>query len=226
MEVPDNEVRVVVVDRHPIVATGLRYALDNEPGLTVVGEAHDVASAMREITLTSPDVALTELDLGAEDGVELIRRLRRSWADLAVVALSDQVARVVAAVKAGARGFLRKTSTVEEIVRAIRQVASGGAPVSPSVLPMLLVEVHEPGKQARLSAREVEVLRLVASGLSNVQIARRLFVSETTVKTHLRRVFRKLEVNDRTAAVASALLSGILSQPGSGREGVVGRSPV
>ncbi|GGM82995.1 hypothetical protein GCM10012275_61950 [Longimycelium tulufanense] len=111
---------------------------------------------------------------------------------------------------AGARGFLAKNSSLEEIARAIGQAVAGAPAVSPAALPMLLSEVSEPRGTATLSPREIEVLRLVASGLSNMEIAKKLFLTPATVKTHLRRVFRKLAVNDRAAAVASALSAGLL----------------
>ncbi|GGM81766.1 DNA-binding response regulator [Longimycelium tulufanense] len=205
-----DPVRIVVIDRHPVVAAGLRYALNRAPNLTVVGEAHDIATGLREVAQSQPDLVITELDLGHDDGIQLIKKLRQSRKDLIIVALSDRTTLVVSAVRAGAQGFLTKNSSLDEIARAISQAVNGAPAVSPSALPILLSEVSQPHGAATLSPREIEVLRLVASGLSNMEIAKKLFLTQATVKTHLRRVFRKLAVNDRAAAVASALSAGLL----------------
>ncbi|MGH8921153.1 MAG: LuxR C-terminal-related transcriptional regulator, partial [Actinomycetes bacterium] len=161
----------------------------------------------RQAALTSPDVVLIDLDLGADDGVELIATLVERYGKSAVLVVSDQITRLVTAVKSGAKGFLIKTSSVEEIVSAVHQVAAGSTPVSAPLLPLLLSEVHDP-RHRNLSAREREVLQLVAQGRTNAVIAKALFLSEATVKTHLRRIFGKLQVTDRASAVATAIAAG------------------
>jgi DNA-binding NarL/FixJ family response regulator len=199
---------VVVVDRCPIVAEGFRSVLTEDEGISVVGIAHNAAGALREAALTSPDVVLLDLDLGADDGVKLITALVERYGDSAVLVVSNQITRLVTAVKAGARGFLVKTSPVEEIAIAVRQVAAGSTPVSAPLLPLLLSEVHDPRDRRVLSTRELEVLQLVAEGRTNAEIAKTLFLSEATIKTHLRRIFGKLQVSDRASAVATAITAG------------------
>lgn len=203
-----RSLRVVVVDHCPIVAEGFRSVLTGHEGISVVGIAHNAAGALREAALTSPDVVLLDLNLGADDGVKLIATLVDCYGDSAVLVVSDQVTRLVSAVKAGARGFLIKSSPVEEIAIAVHQVAAGSTPVSAPLLPLLLSEVHDPRGRSALSARELEVLQLVADGRTNAEIAKAFFLSESTVKTHLRRIFGKLQVTDRASAVATAIAAG------------------
>ncbi len=202
--------RVVVVDRCPVVAEGFRSVLTGHEGISVVGIAHNATGALREAALTSPDVVLLDLDLGADDGVELIVALVERCVHSAVLVVSDQITRLVTAVQAGARGFLVKASPVEEIAVAVHQVAAGSTPVSASLLPLLLSEIHDPRGRCTLSTRELEVLQLVADGRTNAEIAKAFFLSEATVKTHLRRIFGKLQVTDRASAVATAIAAGDL----------------
>jgi DNA-binding NarL/FixJ family response regulator len=168
---------VVVVDRCPIAAEGFRSVLTRHEGLSVVGIAHNAAGALREIMLTSPDVVLLDLDLGTDDGVELIAVLVKRCIHCAVLVVSDQIAKLVTAVRAGARGFLIKNSPVEEIVTAVHQVAAGSTPVSAPLLPLLLSEVCDPRGRRALSIRELEVLRRVAEGRTNAEIAKAFFLS-------------------------------------------------
>jgi len=205
-----QSLRVVVVDYCPIAAEGFRSVLTGHEGISVVGIAHNATSALREAALANPDVVLLDLDLGADDGVELIAMLIKRCAHAAVLVVSNQITRLVAAVKAGARGFLVKTSPVEEIAMAVRQVAAGSTPVSAPLLPLLLSEIHDPRRRCDLSARELEVLQLVADGRTNAEIAKAFFLSEATIKTHLRRIFGKLQVTDRASAVATAIAAGDL----------------
>jgi two-component system, NarL family, nitrate/nitrite response regulator NarL len=202
--------RVVVVDRCPVTAEGFRSVLTRHQGLAVVGIAHDAAGALREAVLSSPDVVLLDFDLGVDDGIELIAALVKRCVRSVVLVVSDQVTRLVTAIKAGASGFLVKSSPIEEIVIAVYQVAAGSTPISATLLPLLLSEVCDPHGRRALSARELEVLQLVAEGRTNAEIAKAFFLSEATVKTHLRRIFGKLQVTDRASAVATAIAAGSL----------------
>ncbi|MGH3512032.1 MAG: LuxR C-terminal-related transcriptional regulator [Pseudonocardiaceae bacterium] len=202
-----RSLRVVVVDRCPIAAEGFRSVLTGHGSISVVGIAHNATGALREAVLSSPDVVLLDLDLGADNGVELIATLVKRCLHSAVLVVSDQTTRLAAAVRAGARGFVVKTTPVEEILRAVRQVAAGSTPVSARLLPLLLSEVCDQRHRA-LTVRELEVLQLVAIGRTNAEIAKILFLSEATVKTHLRRIFGKLQVSDRASAVATAIATG------------------
>jgi len=196
-----------VVDRCPIAAEGFRSVLTGHGSISVVGIAHNATGALREAVLSSPDVVLLDLDLGADNGVELIATLVKRCLHSAVLVVSDQTTRLAAAVRAGARGFVVKTTPVEEILRAVRQVAAGSTPVSARLLPLLLSEFGDHRHRA-LTVRELEVLQLVAMGRTNAEIAKLLFLSEATVKTHLRRIFGKLQVTDRASAVATAIAAG------------------
>ncbi len=202
--------RVVVVDRSPIAAEGFRSVLTGHDGISVVGIAHNAAGARREVILSSPNVVLLDLDLGVDDGVELIATLVERCVHSAVLVVSDQITRLVTAVQAGAKGFLVKSSPVEEIATAVHQVAAGSTPISARLLPLLLSEVCDPRGRRGLSIRELEVLQLVAQGRTNAEIARAFFLSEATIKTHLRRIFGKLQVTDRASAVATAIAAGAL----------------
>ena len=203
-----GKLRVVVIDPCPVVAEGFRAVLTGHKATSVVGIAQDASGALREAALACPDVVLLDIDLGGDSGVELIATLARRWSRIAVLVVSDQTTQLVEAVKAGAKGFLVKTSPVEEIVVAVHQVAAGSTPVSARLVPLLLSEIHRPRGRCDLSARELQVLQLVASGRTNAEIAKAFFLSEATIKTHLRRIFAKLEVTDRASAVATAIATG------------------
>lgn len=205
-----QSLRVVVVDRCPVVAEGFRAVLTEHKGISVVGIAHDAGGALRETALACPDVVLLDLDLGADNGVELIATLVQRWVRIAVLVVSDQTGQLVEAVRAGAKGFLVKASPIEEIAMAVHQVAAGSTPVSAPLLPLLLSEIHDPRGRCTLSARELQVLQLVASGRTNAEIAKEFYLSEATIKTHLRRIFGKLHVTDRASAVATAIAAGSL----------------
>lgn len=202
-----RSLQVVVVDRCPIAAEGFRSVLTGHGSISVVGIAHNAAGALREAALSNPDVVLLDLDLGADSGVELIAALVKRCLHSAVLVVSNQTTRLAAAVRAGARGFVVKTTPVEELLRAVRQVAAGSTPVSARLLPLLLSEVCDQSHRT-LSVREREVLQLVAEGRTNAEIAKILFLSEATIKTHLRRIFGKLQVTDRASAVATAIAPG------------------
>ncbi|MGH3529127.1 MAG: response regulator, partial [Pseudonocardiaceae bacterium] len=146
-----GNLRVVVIDRCPVVAEGFRAVLTGHKGTSVVGVAHNAGGALRETTLSCPDVVLLDIDLGGDNGVELIATLARRWVRIAVLVVSDQTTQLVEAVKAGAKGFLVKTSPVEEIVVAVHQVATGSTPVSARLLPLLLSEIHHPRGRCDLS---------------------------------------------------------------------------
>lgn len=199
--------RVMVVDRCPVAAEGFRSVLSGHPAVSVVGVVHSAAGAVREATVAAPDVVVLDPDLGTDDGIDLVHLITKRSPCSAVLVVTLETASLVAAIKAGVRGFLVKTAPVEEIISAVRQVAAGATPVSAPLLPLLLAEVHQSRGRA-LSAREAEVLQLVAEGRTNGEIAKTLFLSEATVKTHLRRIFGKLEVTDRAAAVATAIAEG------------------
>jgi DNA-binding NarL/FixJ family response regulator len=204
-------ITVLLVDDHPVVRDGLRGMFSGEHGFEVVGEA---ASGDEAVTMTGaldPDVVLMDLRMPGGDGVTAIGRLVRGGSRARVLVLTtyDTDSDVLPAIEAGATGYLLKDARAEELFRAVRAAARGEAVLSPSVATRLLGSVRRPAQEP-LSAREQEVLALVARGATNREAARQLFVSEATVKTHLLHVYAKLGVNDRAAAVAEAFQRGLL----------------
>ncbi len=201
---------VVVVDDHPVVRAGLIALLTTRPGMQVVGEAGDGAGALAVVGRERPDVVLMDLQLGADNGVDVTRELRRRDPATRVLILTtyDTDADIVSAIEAGAVGYLLKDATPDALGAGVEAAARGEAVFAPAVAGRLARRVVAPPTE--LTEREREVLALVAEGLSNRQVAKRLFLSEATVKTHLVHVFEKLGVDNRTAAVAAARASGVL----------------
>lgn len=202
MAVTDVDViRVLVVDDHPLVRTGLTALFASVADMSVVGEASDGAQAVRLCADLAADVVLMDLSMPVLDGVAATREIRTASPSVRVVVLSsfsDQ-ARVRDAIAAGAVGYLLKDSSPDEVVTAVRAAAAGHAPLDARVAAALLpASATHPA--ARLSDRELQVLRLASQGLANKQIARSLGIAERTVKVHLGNVFRQIGVSDRTSA--------------------------
>lgn len=206
-------IRVLLVDDHPVVRTGLRGMLESEPEITVVGEAGSGAEAVAVAAALRPDVVLMDLRMPKVDGVTATGRILAADRTVKVVVLTtyETDADILRAVEAGAAGYLLKDAAPAELSRAIRAAARGETVLAPSVAARLVSNARRPGPAPTLSARELEVLRLVGRGLTNADIGRALFISEATVKTHLLRMFAKLGVSDRTAAVTTAMARGFLN---------------
>lgn len=206
-----NPIRVLIVDDHPVVRDGLRGMFSGEPGFEVAGEAADGGEAVALARSLQPDVILMDLHMPNVDGVSAIRQLAEQGSEARVLVLTtyDQDSYVLPAIEAGATGYLLKDAPREELLRAVRAVAQGETILSPSVAGRLVDQVRNPQQDA-LSQRELEILALVAAGTTNREIARELFISEATVKTHLLHIYEKLEVPDRAAAVAEAFKRGLL----------------
>lgn len=206
--------RVVVVDDHPVVRDGLRGMLGTQPDLQVVGEAAGGDEALTVVAALRPDVVLTDLRMPAPSGGALIRLLLERVPETRILVLTthDTDADVLPAVEAGAIGYLLKDAPREELFRAVRAAARGETVLSPSVAAVLLARVRPraPLPASNLSAREREVLALIAQGRTNREAAAALFISEATVKTHLLHIYAKLEVPDRASAVSAAHRRGLL----------------
>lgn len=204
-------IRVMLVDDHPVVREGLRGMLESEPDLTVVGEAGSGEEAVARARVVEADVILMDLRMRDLDGVGATERILADDPRAKVVVLTtyETDADILRAVEAGASGYLLKDASRAELAGAIRAAARGETVLAPSVAGRLVNQVRRPVPQS-LSAREVEVLALVAKGLTNADIGRALHISEATVKTHLLRTFGKLDVSDRTAAVTTAMALGLL----------------
>ena len=214
-------IRVVIADDQPLVRTGLRMILHAEPDIEVVGEAADGRSAIAECARLCPDVVLMDVRMPDVDGIEATRVVTNATDPPRVLVLTtfdlDEI--VYDALRAGASGFLLKDAPEERLTTAIRVVADGGSLFAPSVTGRLIAEFtrRTPEPKADLTGlteREHQVLLLVARGLSNAEIARELFVSDNTVKTHVARVLMKLGVRDRVQAVVLAYESGLVRPAG------------
>ena len=215
-------IRVVVADDHPIVRAGIVGLLESEPGIEVIGEAVDGAEAVALAAELRPDLVLMDLRMPVLDGAAATERILAAAGDaggprdgtrVLVLTTYETDDHILAAIEAGASGYLLKAAPQEEILAGIRSVAAGETVLAPSIAAKLVRRVRADASAPAvptLSPRELDVLRLVADGRSNPEIARTLHIGEATVKTHLIHVFEKLEVNDRTRAVTRAMELGLL----------------
>jgi DNA-binding NarL/FixJ family response regulator len=206
-----NAIRIVIADDHPIFRAGLQGLLSAQEDFQVVGEAANGKEAVAVVRHASPDVLLVDLQMPELDGVSAIREIRRIAPGTRILVLTtyDSDGDILRAVEAGATGYLLKDTPREELFKAIRATAHGDSVLSPSVASKLIGRARGPVERS-LSAREIEVLTLVARGISNKIIGKDLRISEATVKTHLLHIFAKLGVDDRTAAVTAAIEKGVL----------------
>ena len=209
--------RVLIADDEPLIRVGLRAVIDAEPDLAVVGEADDGAGVLPLVRSHSPDVVLMDLRMPLVDGIQATRQVLATVPDppkIIVVTTFESDENVYSALRAGAQGFLLKRARPEEIVQAVRLVAAGDSLLFPAAIRTLAGRFGTAGQPlADLTQREADVLRLMARGLSNTEIAGELFVGVQTVKTHVGNVLTKLDARDRTQAVIAAYESGLV-RPG------------
>ncbi len=218
-EAGEPAIRVLLVDDHAVVRKGLRALFDREPDVEIVGEAESGEEALQLLERHRPDVILMDLEMPGIGGVEATRRIGARHPDAKIVVLTSHAAEedVFPALKAGAVGYLLKHSAPDEVLRAIRQAQRGETALHPAVARMVLQEVQRPAQPRQpltaepLSARELEVLRLLARGLSNQEIADTLVVGEATVRSHVSAILRKLQLASRTQAALYALREGLAS---------------
>ena len=212
-------IRVAIADDQPLVRSGLRMILEGEPDLAIAGEASDGEEAVALVTAEGPDVLLLDVQMPGTDGLTAVSAIAASGSPTRVLMLTtfDLDEYVYRAMRAGASGFLLKDMAGEDIVSAVRQVARGADALLAPALTRRLVDRYTTGRPQptrsdldRLTPRERDVLRLVAQGLSNAEIASELFIGETTVKTHVARVLTKLGLRDRVQAVVIAHESGLM----------------
>jgi DNA-binding NarL/FixJ family response regulator len=206
-------IRVLVVDDHSVVRQGLRMFLGLDPELDVVGEAANGQEALERARQLRPDVVLMDLIMPVMDGITAIAALRRELPDTEIIALTSVLEdeKVIGAVRAGAMGYLLKDTHAEDLCRAIKAAAAGQVQLSPQAAARLLREVKAPDNPETLTDREAEVLRLLAKGRSNKEIAQALIIGEKTVKTHVSNILAKLNVPSRTQAALFAVRIGMVS---------------
>lgn len=226
MTAPPDAITVVIADDQTLMRSGLRMLLDRSEGITVVGEASDGHSAVRVVCERRPDVALMDIRMPGIDGIEATKRIVADLGQttkIVILTTYDLDEYLYHAIRAGASGFLLKTAPPPQLAEAIRAAAAGDTLLAPEITRRLLeefVRLPPPGGSllppfTNLTDREVDVLRLIAGGSSNNEIAAALFVSEPTIKTHINRLFRKLGVRDRIQAVVLAYETGLV-RPGQG----------
>lgn len=206
-------IRILIADDHSVVRQGLRMFLGLDPELEVVGEAADGAEALRLARQLRPDVVLMDLLMPVMDGITATAAIRHELPDTEVLALTSVLedASVVGAVRAGAIGYLLKDTQADELCHAIKSAAAGQVQLTPRAAARLMQAVSTPESPVDLTERETEVLRLMARGQSNKQIARSLHISEKTVKTHVSNILSKLGVQSRTQATLYAIRIGLVS---------------
>ncbi|MER5347213.1 response regulator transcription factor [Streptomyces mirabilis] len=209
-----DRIRVIVVDDHTVMRAGVVALLASEPGIAIVGEAGNGREAVELVQSLAPDLALIDLRMPVLDGVAATAEIVSGRTSTRVLILTtyDTDVEIERAVEAGAIGYLLKDTTREQLVDAIRAAARGETVLAPKVAERLVARMRRPAPVA-LTGRELDVLNAVADGLSNAEIGKRLVIGEATVKTHLLRVFAKLDVSDRTHAVVVALERGLLVRP-------------
>jgi two-component system, NarL family, response regulator LiaR len=210
-------IRVYITDDHPIVRRGIKQLLSTEPGINVVGEATNGREAVRDVDKLKPDIVLMDLIMPGMDGIEATRQIKAGHPSIQILVLTSFATddKIFPAIKAGALGYLIKDTGPEELVSAIRQVHQGQLTLHPSIAQKLLKELaltsEQPPTPDPLTEREVEVLKLIARGLSNQEIAETLVVSAATVYTHVSKILEKLHLASRTQAALYALREGLAS---------------
>ncbi|GAA4224986.1 response regulator transcription factor [Actinomadura meridiana] len=209
----DGRLRIIIVDDHTVMRAGVVALLAAEPTIEIVGEAGNGREAVELVDRLHPDVALLDLRMPVLDGVAATAEItRRGGTRVLVLTTYDTDADIEHAIEAGAIGYLLKDTTRDQLVDAVHSAARGETVLAPRVAERLVSRMRRPAPVA-LTAREIDVLNAVADGLSNADIGRRLVIAEATVKTHLLRIFAKLDVSDRTHAVMVALDLGLISRP-------------
>lgn len=212
-----EEIRILTADDHAVVREGLRALIETESGMALVGEAADGVEAVRKARALEPDVVLLDLVMPRKTGIEAIEEIKKTMPSTRVLVLTSfaEDDKVFPAIKAGAHGYLLKDTSPDELLRAIREVYRGEPSMHPTIARKLMLELQRsselPPTEEPLTEREVEVLSLVAQGLTNQEIADRLYVSERTVRTHVSNILSKLHLANRTQAALYALRKGLAS---------------
>lgn len=213
----NEEINILIADDHHVVREGLRALIETEPGMNVAAEAVDGREAVDKAIALKPDVILLDLEMPRMGGIEAIGEIKQVMADAHILVLTSfaEDEKVFAAVKSGALGYLLKDSSPDELLRAIREVHHGEASMQPTIAHKLMRELQRittlPPTEDPLTEREVEVIKLVARGMPNNEIAETLVISERTVRTHVSNILDKLHLANRTQAALYALREGLIS---------------
>lgn len=212
-----EKIRILIADDHAIVREGLRALLSTEPDLELVAEATDGVQAVSKVSALKPDVILLDMVMPRMDGHEAIVEIKKNWPEARIIVLTSfsDDEKVFSAIRSGALGYLLKDSSPQDLLHAIHTVANGEGFLSPTIASKVIREINQPPKlppsRDPLTAREMEILKHVAQGLTNDEIAERLVVSERTVRTHVSNILAKLQLANRTQAALYALKEGIAS---------------
>jgi NarL family two-component system response regulator LiaR len=212
-----NDIRILIADDHAVVREGLRALIDTEPGMELAGEAADGVEAVEKAQRLQPDVILMDLAMPRKDGIEAIGEIKAHDPDARILVLTSfaEDEKVFAAIKAGALGYLLKDASPQELLRAIQEVHRGEPSLQPAIAHKVMRELQRksnlPPTEEPLTEREEEVLKLVAQGLANQDIADKLFVSERTVRAHVSNILGKLHLANRTQAALYALREGLVT---------------
>jgi len=208
-----EKIKVFVVDDHAVVRSGLASILAAQSDMTIVGEAKDGREAVNKALELKPDVILMDIFMPNLSGIDAMIAIKEKMPEARVLILtvSESEENLFRALRFGAQGYLLKSSGIDEVIAAVRQVADGQGMLSPHVATRLIAEFRHEGDQPSLSNRELQVLRLLGEGLSNVEIANRLYIGESTVRTYLGRLLDKLHLRNRAEAIAYATRRGLAS---------------
>jgi NarL family two-component system response regulator LiaR len=214
----DQTIRILIADDHTVVRKGLKALILTEPNLEVVGEAADGEEAVRRARIVKPDVILMDMSMPNKDGVEAIQEIKAEDPNARILVLTSfaEDKKILAAIKAGALGYLLKDASPDELLRAIQDVFLGKSSLHPTVAQKVISAIQQPSQEktageSDLTDREIEILKLIAEGLPNQQIAKQLYISERTVRTHVSNILRKLNLPNRTQAALYAVREGLVS---------------
>lgn len=213
----DEPIRVLVVDDHPVVRRGIQSLLAEEEDIEVVGEAVNGKDALEQLKTLKPDVILMDLVMPEMNGIEAIQHITTAYPEARILVMTSFAAddKVFPSIKAGALGYILKDSDPEDLIRMIRQVYRGELSIHPSIARKVIQELNRPAKEpltpSPLTEREVEILQLIAQGVENKEIARRLVLRDATVRTHVSNILSKLQLANRVQATLYALRTGLTS---------------
>lgn len=209
-----EKISVLIVDDHAVVRSGLATILGEQPDINVIGEAKDGFEAIDKAPKLKPDVILMDVFMPRLSGIDAMIAIKEKLpeARILILTVSESEETLLRALRFGAQGYLLKSASIDEVINAVRQVAEGQGMLSPHVATTLIAEFRQKGEEPKLSSREIQVLQLLGEGLTNNEIAKRLYISESTVRTYMGRLLDKLHLRNRAAAMAYAMRRGVASK--------------